>query len=90
MRKMIAGILAGLVLGTTGTAVAAQQYGYWHNSGNDYKCQGYSKGVYCNSGGYQVGVTTDYVFLKKGTGTPRDATTVGCEKWKSWASCYMP
>jgi hypothetical protein len=81
MRRTIAALIAGLVLGITGTAVAAG--GYWAEGGSGYKCEGITSGVSCNSGLYQVGITRDYVYVQK----RRTKETFGCGKYDRWVSC---
>jgi hypothetical protein len=55
MKKLIAGIVAGAVLASAGTASAYARY--WQGSGAAYSCQGIPSGVTCKSkvgGRYQV------------------------------------
>lgn len=82
MKHTIAALIAGLVLGISGTAVAATAV-YWEKSGNGYHCQGINSGVSCDSGGYQVGVTKDFVYVqRKGS-----KETFGCRKWSRYSAC---
>jgi hypothetical protein len=82
MRKTLAALVAGIVLGTTGTGIAATQV-YWHQDGRDYSCEGVANGVICKSGGYRVGVTRSFVFVQK-NGTKQ---TYACTKWQSFGAC---
>lgn len=82
MKKTIAALIAGIMLGVSGTAVAASQI-YWHQDGSGYSCEGVTSGVICAAGGYRVGVTPTYVFIqKKGT-----KQTYACRKWSSFNVC---
>lgn len=82
MRRTIAALIAGLVLGITGTAVAAQNY-YWSEKGTGYKCEGITGGVHCNAGNYQVGVTRDFVYVQN----RYTKETFGCRKRARWSTC---
>lgn len=82
MRRTIAALIAGIVLGTCTTAVAATSL-YWAKSGSGYACEGIGNGVTCNAGLYQVGVTPDFVFIQKRT----TKQTFGCRKYGRWAGC---
>jgi hypothetical protein len=82
MKRTIAALIAGLVLGISGTAVAATAV-YWEKNGNGYRCQGISSGVTCNAGYYQIGVTRDYVYVQRRS----TEQTFGCRKYGSWTTC---
>lgn len=67
MRKVIASLVAGFILGTTATAGAVVS-AYWEGDGNRYHCDGVTSGVICidRKGGYQIGMTKGYVYLAYG------------------------
>jgi hypothetical protein len=48
MKRIVMGVICGLVLGVTGTAVAGVSYSYWSKSFSTYKCEGDSGSVLCN------------------------------------------
>lgn len=81
MRNLIAGLIAGIVLGATSIAGAAQLY--WSERGTGYVCEGVNQGVTCNAGNYQVGVTPSYVFVQH----RRTEATFGCRKRSSFSQC---
>jgi hypothetical protein len=70
MRKLIAGLLAGLTLGAAGTAGATTAYGYWTEGGPSYTCTGVPSGVTCKErsgyGLYQVWITKGFVAINRG------------------------
>jgi hypothetical protein len=84
MKKLIAGVVAGLVLGVTGTGIAATQGGYWSEGGTGYKCEGIAAGVTCKSGGYEFGATKSFVYIAK---TGQKKLLFGCRKYDGWDSC---
>lgn len=51
MKRTIAGLIAGLVLGSAGTVVAASQ-AWSKRSAGVYSCSGYSQAVHCKSDSY--------------------------------------
>jgi hypothetical protein len=77
--KVLAALLAGLALGTTGTALAAQSY--WQQRGPDYVCRGVTAGVICRSGGSEVGITHDYLYVARGT------QMYACHKCQAFERC---
>ena len=88
MRRVIAGVIAGLVLGTTGTAIGAVALKpYWSESGNAYTCQGTNTGMLCKSAGFRFGVTKDYVFMSKGYKSAK-GPVFACPQWGTWAECF--
>jgi hypothetical protein len=86
MRKLIAGLVAGLVLGTAGTAIGAVTGGYWAQPNGLYSCSGISTYAVCKSGGFSVGVTDEFVFVQKGK-PGGHGPLFTCNRWSSWASC---
>lgn len=83
MRNLIAGLIAGVVLGSTSAAVAVSTY--WTQSGRDYSCEGTASGAICKTGRYDVGVTRSYVFVQQ----HGSKLTFGCRKWSGWSSCVQ-
>lgn len=69
MRKVIAGLVAGLVLGVTGTA-GATLTNYWEGQGNTYTCEGVETGMHCKErsgyGLYNIWITPKYVDISRG------------------------
>jgi hypothetical protein len=61
MKKAIAGLIAGLILGSASIGVAATQG--WDNRGPGYKCLGNSLGALCNQTG--PGLTWSVMVNKK-------------------------
>lgn len=49
MKRLIAGLIAGLVLGTTATGVAATQYSGWQRMNGHIECKATSKSVMCST-----------------------------------------
>lgn len=84
MKKTLAALVAGLVLGGTGTAIAGTSL-YWERSGNDYHCEGIATGFRCSSGGFKVGTTKDFLYISRGSA--RNGPVFACQKWKSWTAC---
>lgn len=62
MKKLIAGLISGIVLGASGVGLAAG--GYWSGNGTGYKCEGYYGAAICNQSGYG---TRYSVMVKSGT-----------------------
>lgn len=85
MRRTVAALIAGLLLGITGTAAAGAKY-YWSEGGSGYKCQGVTTGVVCKSGGFSIGITRTFLYVQKGSGD--SAPTYACRKWSSWSGCF--
>lgn len=83
-KQTVAALVAGVILGTTGTGVAAQSY--WSERGTGYRCEGIDSGMACHSSGFQIGITPDFLYIKKGKGST--GPTFGCRKWSSWSSCF--
>lgn len=77
MKRTIAALIAGIMLGTTGLAAGAVMSGYWKQSGNFYSCQGVANGVLCKerNGLYGVSITPSYVAI-----TRRGKAIRGCER----------
>ncbi len=83
VKTWIALIVAALVLGSVGTAVAGSSY-YWKERGISYTCQGSSVGVRC----YELRSTTlrdppKYMWLQLG-----QRTLFSCERRFNAGSCY--
>lgn len=47
MKRLIVGLLIGLILGMTTTAVASNGFVYWKRGGSTYMCQGDAVSVFC-------------------------------------------
>jgi hypothetical protein len=87
MKKAIAGLIAGFVLGTASVGVAATQ-SLWERGGNGYKCWGVSSGAICNQTG--SGVTWSTMIDKKSVvimAGERGSVAFGCYRGKSKWSC---
>jgi len=71
MKKVIAGLVAGLVLGSVSTAGAATNWTYWVRGGASYTCTGIETGVICKekpwSGVYRVSITPSFVGIFRGS-----------------------
>lgn len=81
MKRTIAAIIAGLLIGTTGTAIAATTSGFWQQSGNSYSCQGSPRSVSCKETGwktnYSIAFTPNYVIVSFGS-----RVIFGCDRPK--------
>jgi hypothetical protein len=88
MRAYALAIACAVVLALV-AAVAAGAAGqrYWSQRGNDYRCEGTGTGVICKSGGFEVGITRAFLYIRK-QGNVNTAPTFGCEKWTSWRECF--
>jgi len=86
MKRTIAGLVAGLVLGTAATAGAVTVgSSYWNEDGADYSCQGVGAGMDCKAGMYEIGITRSFLYLQ-----PRShpgKKVFFCRKWGSWSQC---
>ena len=81
---ILAALIAALSITATASAVG---YRYWTQRGNDYRCEGTNGGVICKSGGFEVGVTQDFLYIRK-QGNVNTAPTFGCEKYTPWRECF--
>lgn len=54
MKKIIASIIAGIVLGSTSVGIAASQ-NYWKNGGKTYTCTGSTVSVFCKETNWKTG-----------------------------------
>lgn len=77
MRRLLAGLIAGLMLGATGVAGAATAVGYWTQGGTSYSCSGVSSGVICKEkyGRYKISITPTFVGISYGA-----KAYLGCER----------
>jgi len=79
MKKLIAGLVAGLILGSASVAGATTSWTYWVRGGSSYTCTGIDSGVLCKerswSGLYGVSITKDYVGI-----TRRGHALSGCKR----------
>jgi hypothetical protein len=83
MRKLIAGLVSGLLLGSVGVATASS---YWKEGGTGYTCSGIANGAICHQDGYWrygVLVTHKNIVIFRGRNTPlmacyRDRSSDGC------------
>lgn len=82
MKRTIAGLIAGLVLGVAGTA-GAMTSAYWEGKGPTYTCSGVSSGASCHEryGQYGIYITRDFVAITRGK---KDKAVYGCRR--GWAS----
>jgi hypothetical protein len=53
MKKLVAGLMIGLVLGVSSTAAIAASTVYWKRGGGSYSCEGTYTGVICKETNYQ-------------------------------------
>ena len=66
MRRVIAALIAGLVLGATGVAGATVN-SYWEGRGAKYHCEGETSGVKCvHNSGYVIWFTPGFAAINKG------------------------
>jgi hypothetical protein len=69
MKSRLAAVLVGVVLGTTGTALAGTTY-YWEERGNTYRCQGSERSVFCKETiwqrNYEVSIIPGWVSVAYG------------------------
>jgi hypothetical protein len=65
MKKIIAALIAGIVLGTAGVGIAATS-GYWTGNGVGYRCEGTSSGAICDQTGYTTLVKGNSITIFKG------------------------
>jgi hypothetical protein len=85
MRVWIALVVAGVVLGSVGTAVAGESY-YWKERGTSYTCEGASATVRCYEvnfrSNYRFVITPRYLWLQLG-----QRTLFSCERRYDASSC---
>lgn len=92
MKRLLVGIIAGVVLGASSVALAQSPLTNWQQNGFTYQCEGIAsstkertffvqEGVKCKSWRYEFGVTGNLLYVKDGL------QIMSCDKLKRLRYC---